>query len=132
MARVKVAPLKGSQLKDAQLKDNRVKQFDLATLSVRDVNQFLHCELPGSDIQRIEIANPSGLHSIAAGLDCQVQVEIQGHAGYFIAGMNKQAHVIVHGNVGWSVAERYYRSLLPSPPRKNIITFQSQRSRSNR
>ena len=31
-------------------------------------------------------------------------VDIIGHAGYFIAGMNKQAHVTVHGNVGWSVA----------------------------
>ena len=38
-------------------------------------------------------------------LDCPVEVEIHGHAGYFIAGMNKQAKVTVHGNVGWSVGE---------------------------
>ena len=36
---------------------------------------------------------------------CDVDVDILGHAGYFIAGMNKQARVTVHGNVGWSVAE---------------------------
>lgn len=84
---------------------DRVKQFDLATLSVREVNQFLHHELPGSGIERVEILNPDGSHSIGAGLDCNVEIDIQGHAGYFIAGMNKQAHVTIHGTVGWGVAE---------------------------
>jgi len=82
---------------------DRLKQFDLARLSVREVNQFLHGGLTG--IERVEILNPDGLHSIAAGIDSDVAVEIRGHAGYFIAGMNKQATVTVHGNVGWSVAE---------------------------
>ena len=84
---------------------DRLKQLDLAKLSVREVNQFLHHELSGSGIERVEISNPGGMHSIAAGLDCDAAVEILGHAGYFIAGMNKQARVTVHGNVGWSVAE---------------------------
>jgi glutamate synthase domain-containing protein 3 len=84
---------------------DRVKQLNLATLSVREVNQFLHRELPATGIERVEILNPDGLHSIAAGLDCDVDVEIYGHAGYFIAGMNKRARVTVHGNVGRSVAE---------------------------
>ncbi len=82
-----------------------VKQLDLARLSVREVNQYLHHELPGSGIERVEIFNPDGNHSIAVGLDCDVAVDILGHAGYFIAGMNKLAAVTVHGNVGWSVAE---------------------------
>ena len=84
---------------------DRVKQLDLAKLSVREVNQFLHHELPGSGIERVEVLNPDGSHSIAVGLDGDVAVDIQGHAGYFIAGMNKRADVTVHGNVGWSVAE---------------------------
>ena len=83
----------------------RVKQFDLSAVSVRQINQFLHSELPRTGIERIEILNPDGLHGIAAGLDCPVDVEIRGHAGYFVAGMNKQARVTVDGNVGWSVAE---------------------------
>lgn len=82
-----------------------VTQLDLARLSVREVNQYLHHELPGSGIERVEIFNPDGNHSIAVGLDCDVAVDILGHAGYFIAGMNKLAAVTVHGNVGWSVAE---------------------------
>lgn len=84
---------------------DRLKQFDLAACSVRELNQFLHHDLPGSDVERVEILNPDGAHSIAAGLDCNVDVNIKGHAGYFIAGMNKQARVTVEGNVGWSVAE---------------------------
>jgi glutamate synthase domain-containing protein 3 len=82
-----------------------VKQLDLAKLSVRQVNQFLHHELPASGIERVEILNPDGNHSIAAGLDRDIAVDILGHAGYFIAGMNKLATVTVHGNVGWSLAE---------------------------
>ena len=39
------------------------------------------------------------------GLDAPAEIDILGHAGYFIAGMNKQANVTIHGNVGWSVAE---------------------------
>ena len=80
-----------------------VKQFDLAQLSVREVNQYLHDLSDGTE--RIKIVNPDGGHSIAAGLNCTVQVDIVGHAGYFVAGMNKLARVTVHGNVGWSVAE---------------------------
>ncbi|MEO2034876.1 MAG: protein glxC [Planctomycetaceae bacterium] len=82
-----------------------VKQLDLKTLSVRQVNQYLHHELPERGIERVEILNPDGYHSIAAGLDRNITVDILGHAGYFIAGMNKLATVTVHGNVGWSVAE---------------------------
>ena len=86
-------------------------KFDLDEISVRDLNGFLHRELPeqieGQESEKawVEILNPRGRHSIAAGLDCPVTVEVQGHAGYFVAGMNKRAHVNVHGNVGWSVAE---------------------------
>ena len=82
-----------------------VKQFDLAQLTVREVNQYLHHELSGSGAARVEILHPDGMHSIAAGLDADVAVDIMGHAGYFIAGMNKRASVTIHGNVGWSVAE---------------------------
>ena len=82
-----------------------VKQLDLTELTIRQVNQFLHHELPESGAERIEILNPNGLHSIAAGLDREIAVDIIGHAGYFVAGMNKLATVTVHGNVGWSVAE---------------------------
>lgn len=82
----------------------RVIEFDLSRQSVRALNQYLHHELP-AEAGGVEVLNPNGLHSLAVGLDAPVEVDIRGHAGYFIAGMNKQASVTVHGNVGWSVAE---------------------------
>jgi hypothetical protein len=47
---------------------DRVKQLDLASLSVREVNQFLHHGLAGSGINQIDIVNPDGAHSIAAAM----------------------------------------------------------------
>ena len=84
---------------------DRVKHFDLNDTRVRDVNQYLHHALPTESPDRIDIRNPDGLHSIAVGMDHAVPVDIHGHAGYFTAGMNKQASITIHGNVGWSVAE---------------------------
>ena len=51
------------------------------------------------------MVNPNGAHAIACGLATSVEVEIEGHAGYYCAGMNKQATVRVHGNVGTGAAE---------------------------
>jgi glutamate synthase domain-containing protein 3 len=84
---------------------NGVVTIDLARSTVRELNQFLHHELPTTEIRSIEVLHPNGWHNLAVGVDWPVEIDIRGHAGYFIAGMNKQAQVTVHGNVGWSVAE---------------------------
>ena len=84
---------------------DRVIPLDLTRLTVRELNHFLHHELPKNGAVRVEILNPNGMHNLAVGLDAPAAIDILGHAGYFIAGMNKQANVTVHGNVGWSVAE---------------------------
>jgi glutamate synthase domain-containing protein 3 len=85
--------------------DDRTVRVDLAQSSVRELNQYLHHDLVRDGARRVEILHPDGRHNLAVGLDADVDVEIRGHAGYFIAGMNKRARVTVHGNVGWSVAE---------------------------
>lgn len=85
--------------------DRELVRLDLASLGVRRLNHYLHHELPRCGARRVEIVNPAGQHNIAVGLDCPVQVDVRGHGGYFLAGMNKQAHVTVDGSVGWSVAE---------------------------
>ena len=75
--------------------------FDLAVQSVREVNQALHDARAGS----FEILNAGGKHALACGIDAPLEVSIRGHAGYYCAGMNKQASVTVHGNVSTGVAE---------------------------
>jgi glutamate synthase domain-containing protein 3 len=80
-------------------------RLDLSTTSVRDLNDYLHHRLLADGARVVEILNPNGMHNIAVGLDCPVEVHVRGNAGYFVGGMNKQAHIQVYGNVGWSVAE---------------------------
>lgn len=79
--------------------------FDLARLSVRELNQSLHNLGHDRAPSHWRVLNPRGLHALASGLDAPVTVEIEGHAGYYCAGMNKHAAVIVHGNAGVGVAE---------------------------
>jgi glutamate synthase domain-containing protein 3 len=82
-----------------------MQQFDLATRSVRDLNQALHRLSKDSNETYWRVANAGGQHSLAVGIDAPVTVEIDGHVGYYCAGMNKEATVIVHGNAGVGCAE---------------------------
>jgi methylamine---glutamate N-methyltransferase subunit B len=75
--------------------------LDLARMSVREVNQLLH-DADGGDFR---VANPRGAHAIAAGLDGDFDVTIDGHVGYYCAGMNKGASIAINGNAGTGVAE---------------------------
>ena len=79
-------------------------ELDLSHLTLREVNDYLHHKLPGEG-GTVEILNPAGMHGIAVGLDAPVSVDIRGHTGYYVAGMNKRATVTVHGNAGTGAAE---------------------------
>jgi glutamate synthase domain-containing protein 3 len=87
------------------LEASELEVVDLAVTSLRDVNQRLHdlAVRPGPTHWRI--VNPSGAHAVACGLDADVDVEIDGHVGYYCAGMNKLARVHVHGNASTGIAE---------------------------
>jgi len=78
--------------------------FDLRGQGVRELNRFLHHDLNGQPLKVI-VRNPDGAHSIAVGVSAPVEIEIEGHAGYYAAGMNQQASVTIHGNAGPGVAE---------------------------
>jgi glutamate synthase domain-containing protein 3 len=82
-----------------------VRYFDLASETLRELNAYLHREGPASGIREIHVANPAGAHSVACGLDFDVDLQIHGHVGYYVAGMNKSATVTVHGNAGPGAAE---------------------------
>lgn len=79
--------------------------LDLDRTSVRELNQRLHRIDELADSRRWVVQNPGGRHSIACGLDAALDVEIEGHAGYFCAGMNQLATVVVRGNAGVGLAE---------------------------
>src|SRR4051794_5888824 len=81
------------------------KEFDLSSTSVRELNQYLHRDLPVNSLPTVVVNNPDGAHSIAAGMNALVTIEINGHVGYYVAGMNKHARVTVNGNAGPGAAE---------------------------
>jgi methylamine---glutamate N-methyltransferase subunit B len=78
---------------------------DLRTSALRDLNRALHALTPDTNETRWIVENPDGRHAVAVGLDVAVSVEIEGHVGYYCAGMNKRASVVVNGNAGVGVAE---------------------------
>jgi methylamine---glutamate N-methyltransferase subunit B len=75
---------------------------DLAAQTVRELNARLHA---AGAPERVRVLNPGGRHAIAVGLDAPCEIEIDGHVGYYCAGMNKLATVRVRGNCGVGVAE---------------------------
>jgi methylamine---glutamate N-methyltransferase subunit B len=79
-----------------------LNEIDLAATPLRELNAALHESDPEP---RWRVLNPRGAHALAAGIDAPIEVEVEGHAGYYCAGMNQQATVRVHGNVGVGVAE---------------------------
>jgi glutamate synthase domain-containing protein 3 len=75
---------------------------DLAAETVRELNARLHAI---GAVGTVRVLHPDGRHSIAVGLDAPYDVEIEGHVGYYCAGMNKLATIRVRGNCGVGVAE---------------------------
>ena len=81
------------------------RQFDLATQPLRELNRTLHALRPGTNQTDWHVINPRGAHAVAVGLDADILVEVDGPVGYYCAGMNKRARVVVNGNAGTGVAE---------------------------
>ena len=79
--------------------------LDLASLDLRSVNGVLQGRADAGGETEFEIHHPKGAHALACGLTQAIDVKIKGHAGYYCAGMNERARVVVDGNVGTGVAE---------------------------
>ncbi|MEO1207505.1 MAG: protein glxC [Pseudomonadota bacterium] len=83
-----------------------MKTVDLDVTSLRDLNQMLHDQASADHvIEEWNVANPRGQHSIAAGLNAALNVNIDGNVGYYCAGMNQLASVTIDGRAGVGVAE---------------------------
>ena len=80
-------------------------ELDVTRLGVRGVNRALHRPLAEIGSREVRILNACGEHNLAVGLTQPINVHIEGHAGYYIGGMNQLASITVYGNVGWGVGE---------------------------
>jgi glutamate synthase domain-containing protein 3 len=82
-----------------------VEVVDLASTPLRELNQRLHDLATAPGPREWRILNPNGAHALACGLDAEIDVVIDGHVGYYCAGMNKRATVRVDGNASTGIAE---------------------------
>jgi glutamate synthase domain-containing protein 3 len=82
--------------------------FDLEESTLRAVNSSLH----GANEISYRIVNPRGAHALAAGINSQIEVEIEGSVGYYCAGMNQLGTVRVDGNASTGLAENMMSGLV--------------------
>lgn len=75
--------------------------IDLATSSLRELNQQLHDATEGS----FHVVNPRGAHAVASGIMTEIDVTVDGSLGYYAAGMHQRGTVNVNGNCGTGLAE---------------------------
>jgi glutamate synthase domain-containing protein 3 len=82
------------------------KDFDLTPEGgLRALNSWLHSNTSLTPLPKVRVLNPDGAHAIACGADAPFEIDVMGHAGYYVAGMNKHARVTVHGNASTGAAE---------------------------
>ena len=79
--------------------------FDLAAEELRSLNAALQALGGKTNRTAWTIVNPRGAHAIAVGVTAPVAITIEGHAGYYCAGMNDGAFVTINGNAGTGLAE---------------------------
>jgi methylamine---glutamate N-methyltransferase subunit B len=79
-----------------------IESVDLAETPLRELNRRLHAV---DAAPRWHVMHPNGAHAVAVGIDADIEVDVDGHVGYYCAGMNKRATVRVHGNAGVGLAE---------------------------
>ncbi|TFZ33041.1 protein glxC, partial [Pseudomonas syringae] len=82
-----------------------MKSVDLSSATVRDLNQALHDQVKALQDREWLVTHPDGAHNLAVGVNEAISLAIQGHAGYYCAGMNQKASLPVHANVGVGCAE---------------------------
>ena len=83
----------------------KTETFNLQKTSLRTLNDRLHHLDLSKDPTHFIVEAPRGTHNIACGLNNEITVDIQGHAGYYCGGMNQTAAITIQGNCGVGVAE---------------------------
>jgi glutamate synthase domain-containing protein 3 len=78
---------------------------DCAGLTTREINQAIRLLIDEGGAVDIHLKNPAARHNLAVALESETRILFDGPVGWYAAGMNDGAHVVVRGNCGWGVAE---------------------------
>jgi glutamate synthase domain-containing protein 3 len=76
---------------------------DAETLPIREINLRIRAGLAAGD--PVEVVNPGARHNLGVALLSSGTVAFDGSVGYYCAGMNDGAQVVVSGSAGWGLAE---------------------------
>ena len=73
--------------------------IDAKDMEEKELNRTIKQQAPSHD--KIIINNPESRHNICAGLTEDVDIQINGSAGYFVGTMVNGAKIHITGNAGW-------------------------------
>ena len=73
-----------------------MKKLDLKKTKLSEVNAALQNLNKKSIDKDFTVMNPEGCHALCVGLVNKINVTINGHVGYYCAGMNQNANIIFH------------------------------------
>ena len=98
--------MSGASVADGRGERTPPEIVDLERAALRELNAGLHAAASDPDAPRSwRILHPGGRHNVAVGIDAELDLVIEGHVGYYCAGMNQLAAVQVLGNCGVGVGE---------------------------
>ena len=73
--------------------------IDAKDMDVKELNRMVKEQAIYHD--KLIINNPESAHNICAGLTEDVDIEINGSAGYFVGTMVNGPKIHINGNAGW-------------------------------
>ncbi len=79
--------------------------YDLSIADMRSLNATLQGLDAASNQTAWRIMHPRGAHALACGVTANISITIDGHVGYYCAGMNDGAQITITGNAATGVAE---------------------------
>jgi len=82
-----------------------VKTFDCEGRVTREINAFLQETARLGPDAAVALLHPDSRHNLAVGLTTPLRLHIEGHVGYYCAGLCEDVDVRVAGDAGWGLAE---------------------------
>ena len=73
--------------------------IDAKNMDEKELNRTIKEQAASHD--KLIINNPESRHNICAGLTENVEIEINGSAGYFVGTMVNEPRIHINGNAGW-------------------------------
>jgi methylamine---glutamate N-methyltransferase subunit B len=89
-----------------------MNELDQSKVGVRGINSTLQTLPANTNEKHWVVKNPKGQHNIAVGLSAPLQVEINGHVGFYCGGMNQHSEITIHGHAGVGTAENMMSGLV--------------------